>query len=186
MKKVPVESPASGKNQRYNYILPFAESFMALASDFTESFAAFIEESMALLVESMASIFASFEESIALTVESLAASVEVPLLHAAKAPIAKTTKSFFIVVMFVCDLSLIPEEETGNQVFFKIQKKLAPAAKPIAKQTPFRKHALLVSTMIRSFKFASANATCYRGHCWYRPLHGSYPASSWLYPAMAG
>ena len=92
------ESSASGKKQWYNYILPFAESFASLASALAESLAAFIVESIASFVESIASTVASLEESIALTVESVVASVDVPLLHDAKAPIAKTTKSFFIVV----------------------------------------------------------------------------------------
>jgi hypothetical protein len=70
------------------------------------SFAADAAESITVLAESAIEVTLSFAE---LAAESTLVSVLDEPLQAAKAPIAKTTKSFFIVMcLFVNDLMLIP------------------------------------------------------------------------------
>jgi hypothetical protein len=85
----------------------FVESPLA----FKLSFAAVAAESIAVLAESATEVTLSFAT---VAVESTLASVLEPL-QAAKAPIAKMTKSFFIVIcLCVNDLMLIQQLKKSN------------------------------------------------------------------------
>jgi hypothetical protein len=74
----------------------FTESTFALIL----SLAAVAVESIAVLAESAVLVMLSFAT---VAEESTLDSVLAELLQAAKAPIAKTTKSFFICYLFVCE-----------------------------------------------------------------------------------
>jgi hypothetical protein len=90
-----------------NYFF-FAESTLA----FKLSFAAVAVESIAVLAESAIAVTLSFATD---AVESTLASVLAEPLQAAKAPIAKMTKSFFIVIcLCVNDLLLIQQLKKSN------------------------------------------------------------------------
>jgi len=86
----------------------FAESTFA----FKLSFAALAVESIAVLAESAIAVTLSFATD---AVESTLASVLPEPLQAAKAPIAKMTKSFFFF-FFLCvnDLLLIQQSKKSN------------------------------------------------------------------------
>jgi hypothetical protein len=90
-----------------NYFF-FAESTLALEL----SFAALAAESITVLAESAAEVTLSFAT---VAVESTLAFVLAEPLQAAKAPIAKMTKSFFIVIcLCVNDLMLIQQLKKSN------------------------------------------------------------------------
>jgi hypothetical protein len=84
-----------------NYFLVFRLSFAAVAA-----------ESIAVLAESATEVTLSFAT---VAVESTLASVLAEPLQAANAPIAKMTKSFFIVIcLCVNDLMLIQQLKKSN------------------------------------------------------------------------
>jgi hypothetical protein len=86
----------------------FVESPLA----FKPSFAALAAESIAVLAESAIEVTLSFAT---VAVESTLASELAEPLQAANAPIAKMTKSFFIVIyLFVNDLMLIQQLKKSN------------------------------------------------------------------------